>query len=545
MVSNSVWRRPLLVSLIALAMSARAQDPAPLDAAALAALGIDQEVPTAPAAAAPPKVQPNDGSWDWSAGPYKYDGAGNIIGIGTQSFTYDVRGRLVGATMTRSDQPGSQQFTYSYDVMGNMVSRTAVTSTAIPTPTSAATNHLTGNGAAYDAAGNLTSIQPPGQPFTYAHTYDALNTLQKTHVTASPVTARYYVYTADGERLWTHDAATNSNRWTLRDLSGKVLRDYTLDWVGEQPRWRLSRDYVYRDGLLLAAITPTETLHFSLDHLGSVRVVTDANKQRVGLHYYLPFGEEWLVEPQATDSEPMKFTGHERDSDLASGTADMDYMHARYYMGGVGRFLSVDPARSSVSPSNPQTWNRYSYALNNPIVYTDPTGKAPYKGGTYDPAKLLQEVAFLEEAGMSKRAIFNKISKDHAGETERYFYTERYGWVDIRHFGAFASAAALWPDPLVSFVGGVEEVRQWVSEWGNDYRSGLSPEDGPSNDAGVDFGDAYLTSKMSATEALRQWLEKSGALPPQDPRTGYENLPDKDPSKREPDPEKRWWQFWR
>lgn len=34
----------------------------------------------------------------------------------------------------------------------------------------------------------------------------------------------------------------------------------------------------------------------------------------------------------------------------------------------------MDPARDSVDPLNPQSWNRYSYTGNNPIRYIDPDG---------------------------------------------------------------------------------------------------------------------------------------------------------------------------
>ena len=33
-----------------------------------------------------------------------------------------------------------------------------------------------------------------------------------------------------------------------------------------------------------------------------------------------------------------------------------------------GRFISPDPSRLSILPSNPQTWNRYSYFYNNPLA---------------------------------------------------------------------------------------------------------------------------------------------------------------------------------
>jgi RHS repeat-associated protein len=53
---------------------------------------------------------------------------------------------------------------------------------------------------------------------------------------------------------------------------------------------------------------------------------------------------------------------------------DLDYMHARYYLPLVGRFVSVDPADSG-KPAGPQTWNRYAYVVNNPMKYVDPNGE--------------------------------------------------------------------------------------------------------------------------------------------------------------------------
>jgi hypothetical protein len=44
---------------------------------------------------------------------------------------------------------------------------------------------------------------------------------------------------------------------------------------------------------------------------------------------------------------------------------------------GLGRFLSVDPAKSAV-PAMPQTWNRYSYTANNPTARIDPDGRDWY-----------------------------------------------------------------------------------------------------------------------------------------------------------------------
>jgi RHS repeat-associated protein len=77
----------------------------------------------------------------------------------------------------------------------------------------------------------------------------------------------------------------------------------------------------------------------------------------------------------------MGYTGP-RHNNLGSGATDIGliYMNARWYLPGLGRFISADTLVPN--PSNPQSYNRYSYTNNNPLLYTDPTG--------HDPAPLCQ-----------------------------------------------------------------------------------------------------------------------------------------------------------
>jgi RHS repeat-associated protein len=116
------------------------------------------------------------------------------------------------------------------------------------------------------------------------------------------------------------------------------------------------------------------------DQLGTPRMVFDesgalANVKR---HDYLPFGEE-LLAPQglrtatsgypASDNIRQQFTSKERDVET-----NLDFFEARYYSAIHGRFTSPDPTLLSVNGFNPQSWNRYDYVLNNPLVYVDPLG---------------------------------------------------------------------------------------------------------------------------------------------------------------------------
>lgn len=61
----------------------------------------------------------------------------------------------------------------------------------------------------------------------------------------------------------------------------------------------------------------------------------------------------------------------------------LDYMHARYFGSAIARFASVDPSVSAkMAIKHPQLWNRYSYAGENPLKFTDPTGREIFMIGT-------------------------------------------------------------------------------------------------------------------------------------------------------------------
>jgi RHS repeat-associated protein len=311
-------------------------------------------------------IETDSGGVSWSTGTYLYDPAGNIIVIGSQYFLYDPRGRLVGANVTAA--AGSLRQNYSYDVYGNMTEiETGGVRVAIPTD--GPTNHLTTPSVQYDAAGNMTQTVSHGDTITYK--YDGMNMLQ--HVTDTRGNNIAYVYTADDQRVWDYDLAANISHWTIRDLEGNVLRDYRETGSG----WSLAKDYFYRDGLLLAAAAPGGvTTHFSLDQVGTPRLITDQNHNKVGFHVYFPFGTEWYaVGLQESPAEIFRFTGQQRDKDLTESGDYLDYMHARFFSGTVGRFTSVDPVLNAETASRrPQMWNRYSYVMNNPLNAVDPSG---------------------------------------------------------------------------------------------------------------------------------------------------------------------------
>jgi len=110
------------------------------------------------------------------------------------------------------------------------------------------------------------------------------------------------------------------------------------------------------------------------DQLGNVAAVANSAGVYVTDSYamYEPFGA-FLLRPTATNPSVSDrgFTGHQQNN---TGTYDFGliYMNARYYHPQLGRFVSPDTIIPE--PSDPQSYNRYSYGFNNPVKYSDQSG---------------------------------------------------------------------------------------------------------------------------------------------------------------------------
>jgi RHS repeat-associated protein len=104
-----------------------------------------------------------------------------------------------------------------------------------------------------------------------------------------------------------------------------------------------------------------------LDALGSARTVTGELGTVLSRHDSLLFGEEWTGAPS---QETGLFTGQDRDVETG-----LDDFGARYYGARIARFTTVDPVMTSAHLTDPQTFNRYAYARNNPLRYVDLDGR--------------------------------------------------------------------------------------------------------------------------------------------------------------------------
>jgi RHS repeat-associated protein len=128
--------------------------------------------------------------------------------------------------------------------------------------------------------------------------------------------------------------------------------------------------YYYHGGQRVAMRRGSVVYYVHADHLGSTSLTTDENGDVVARQLYHPYGTvRWNEGTLPTD---FGFTGQRHD-----GTG-LIFMHARYCHAALGRFASADSMVPS--PENPQSLNRYSYVLNSPLNFTDPSGHAFWAG---------------------------------------------------------------------------------------------------------------------------------------------------------------------
>ena len=231
----------------------------------------------------------------------------------------------------------------------------------------------------YDANGNVTKAGG------WTYVWDYLNRMLASGDNNSTTT---YAYDATGARvLQTSTTSTSyypSKYFSLASTTNGVTS------------WATSTNYIWLGDTLLATIdqklynsaaTGTAiTRHVHPDHLGSTNVVTDASGTIAQLLDYYPYGATRVSSTTFPTNEKRQYIGQ-----FADAQTNLNYLNARYYDGSRGQFLSQDPSHLAVgNPEqikqisdidqqqylrDPQTLNSYAYARNNPIRFSDPSGK--------------------------------------------------------------------------------------------------------------------------------------------------------------------------
>lgn len=194
-----------------------------------------------------------------------------------------------------------------------------------------------------------------------------------------------------------------------------------------------------------AAQTPAVTVEYHhLDAVGSVRAVTDASAAIVRRHDYFPFGDGPV--DVAAEADPVRFGGKARDRETG-----LDYFGARYYASRSGRFTTVDPGHVGGNIFDPQSWNAYAYARNNPLKYVDPTGTT-YEICGYN------ESGGIGSCGSVSDEYFGSLSRTASGHGMRLFGGTI--WVGDRAVGSYWQTSV---DP--TFNSFINQTGQLADRW--------------------------------------------------------------------------------
>lgn len=277
-----------------------------------------------------------------------------------QSYKYDSLYRITEAKETANGQQTWIQ-NWGYDRYGN---RTAFSQNI---------------GGQQMAVNNLTfpTIDPASNRFQtnpdQGYDYD-----ENGNLTEDPTNAgRTFVFNGDNKQT------------EVRDATGVPIGQYFYDGEGRRVKKVTAAEttvFVYSNGKLIAEYStatppPQPTTNWTVtDQLGSPRVLVNSMGDVVSRRDFMPFGEELYADTQnrtvarkysltGQDSVRKRFTGYEKDAETG-----LDFAEARYYNNQHARFTAVDPLLASGKSADPQTFNRYVYVLNNPLVLIDPDG---------------------------------------------------------------------------------------------------------------------------------------------------------------------------
>jgi RHS repeat-associated protein len=192
--------------------------------------------------------------------------------------------------------------------------------------------------------------------------------------------------------------------YTLRDEQNRVVTEMTDATSGSSAATlSVARNNVFLGNLLVASSTSSGWNYDVSDHVGSVRALWDGAGNLTETHRFWPYGEDTNTSPP---TQHLAFQGMERNDAVAQ-----HFDHARTQQYNLGRFLSTDSIPGH--QGEPQSWNRYAYAGNNPLKLLDKNGQWPTKavaglGGTVH-QNSIERNPYLSPAD---KAVIKKLQVD-------------------------------------------------------------------------------------------------------------------------------------
>lgn len=276
-------------------------------------------------------------------------------------FEYDNLSRLTGIDYYLNGiHQASQDLNLTYGNDGNITSKTDVGSTINYGEESAGPHALT------SIESLAASYKPPPQLITYT-SFNKVSTIQDTIGQDTTLTLEF-TYGLNNERVKTV-LSRNSTVEQIKYFNGDYEEDSTSTGT---KRYHYINSPTGLVGILVQEGTADTLYHVIKDHLGSVSAVINSDTDSID---YFSFNA-WGIQRNPDDwSNPFEgelfagrgYTGHEHIEQF-----NLINMNGRVYDPVLARFLSPDPYVQF--PGVADGLNRYAYVLNNPLIYTDPSG---------------------------------------------------------------------------------------------------------------------------------------------------------------------------
>lgn len=280
------------------------------------------------------------GDTELSASVYEYDANGNIIVTterrkGTSPITlrygYDKLNRL---TEVRWNQELLSQ--YTYDLRGNRLTLEENRDFK---------NDLVESEYSYNALDQLESYKQKNSTSEFRYLPDGTRFEKQTQISDD-----------------TGKKTINTHRY-INNEDGKVILE---------ARTRDISEYVRGDRVLMKLNYGNElrsyfgNIHYYIyNGHGDVIGLLNSNGDMVNSYAYDEFGRTTMQQEKTYN--PFKYAGEYEDAE-----SGLYYLNARYYDPGMGRFINEDTYEGDIY--DPLTLNVFTYVINNPLIYTDPTG---------------------------------------------------------------------------------------------------------------------------------------------------------------------------
>jgi RHS repeat-associated protein len=281
----------------------------------------------------------------------------------TEVFTLDAMNRIKTATLN-----STPTLSMAYDAAGNIMNKSDVSASNYVYGDAAHPHAVTTAGSwalAYDANGNMSSRA--GSALSW-YSYNLPNLINYGSSYAQ------FSYNANHQR-WKQVANYGGTLETTHYIGG-LLEILQRGSAPTEYRHQIPA------GSSLAIFTrrsdnTSATYYATSDHLGSADLVLDATAIVLSRESYTPFGarrgSNWQGLPTAADytafgnTTRRGFTGHEMLDSVS-----LVHMNGRVYDPYLGRFTSADNVVQSLAVT--ASINPFSYAWNDPLRYTDPSG---------------------------------------------------------------------------------------------------------------------------------------------------------------------------